>query len=212
MKRKTIVLVAAILAIFLAAPVVLSAQGLPAPIQQAYNRVSRDYYFRAVGYARRANTAVSRNAAIINVRGLLANTLGSLVEARGIDHITSLEINDCPITLAFFDEAITLAARARLLGAEVIEEYRRADGNHWETWVVMVLPRAIASEEITAASEAAAAYRSSVENHYITINQTNDFYNEFHGDRAGQERSYEAMDKASDDVTGELARALSYVR
>jgi len=54
------------------------------------------------------------------------------------------------------------------------------------------------------------AYYHSTTNNHITINQ--DINNEFHGDRAGQERSAEAMDRASEDATGELARALAYVR
>ena len=53
-------------------------------------------------------------------------------------------------------------------------------------------------------------YHSHVENKAIT--QYNEFYSEFHGDRAGQEQSAAAMDRATDDATGELARALAYVR
>jgi hypothetical protein len=46
----------------------------------------------------------------------------------------------------------------------------------------------------------------------ITIIQHNDFQNTFNGDRAGQKKSAEAMDEAQHDTTGELARALAYVR
>ncbi len=42
------------------------------------------------------------------------------------------------------------------------------------------------------------------------VNQTVNITNEFHGDQAGQKKSAEAMDKASDDATGQLARALRY--
>ena len=41
-------------------------------------------------------------------------------------------------------------------------------------------------------------------------NQQNEIVNHFYGDRAGQQKSAEAMDKASGDLTGELARALAY--
>ena len=57
---------------------------------------------------------------------------------------------------------------------------------------------------------AAASYQSSVVNNNITLYQ--EIYNEFHGDRAGQELSADAMDRATTDATGELARALAYVR
>jgi tape measure domain-containing protein len=43
-----------------------------------------------------------------------------------------------------------------------------------------------------------------------TINQNIEITNEFNGDRAGQEKSSEAMDKATDDITGTLARAMAY--
>lgn len=36
--------------------------------------------------------------------------------------------------------------------------------------------------------------------------------NKFEGDRAGQQKSAAAMDKAAGDSTGEMARALSYAR
>ena len=58
--------------------------------------------------------------------------------------------------------------------------------------------------------EAVSAMASSVSNTYITMYQ--DIFNEFHGDRAGQEKSSEAMGGATEDATGELSRALAYVR
>jgi phage-related protein len=45
-----------------------------------------------------------------------------------------------------------------------------------------------------------------------SVTQNNHFENTFHGDRAGQKRSSEAMNKSANDVTGELARALAYQR
>ena len=36
--------------------------------------------------------------------------------------------------------------------------------------------------------------------------------NKFEGDRAGQQKSAAAMDKAAGDSTGEMARALAYAR
>ncbi len=45
-----------------------------------------------------------------------------------------------------------------------------------------------------------------------SIVQNVEINNEFHGDRAGQQKSAEAMDNASDDCTSELARALAYTR
>ena len=57
---------------------------------------------------------------------------------------------------------------------------------------------------------AAEVLGGSVEYKYIT--QYNEFYSEFHGDRAGQEKSAQAMDGAAEDATGQLARALAYVR
>lgn len=45
-----------------------------------------------------------------------------------------------------------------------------------------------------------------------TVTQNVEINNQFNGDRAGQEKSSEAMDKASDDATGEMARALAFAR
>ena len=58
--------------------------------------------------------------------------------------------------------------------------------------------------------ETVAAATSPVENKYITQNV--EITNQFHGDRAGQQRSAEAMDKAADDATDILARGLAYAR
>jgi len=46
----------------------------------------------------------------------------------------------------------------------------------------------------------------------ITVVQHVDITNTFHGDRAGQKKSTEAMGKAAGDAVGEMARALAYVR
>ena len=54
------------------------------------------------------------------------------------------------------------------------------------------------------ASGSVSSNRSVVQN--VEIN------NQFHGDRAGQEKSSEAMDKASDDSTAAMARALATAR
>lgn len=45
-----------------------------------------------------------------------------------------------------------------------------------------------------------------------TVTQNIEINNQFHGDRAGQQKSSEAMDKATSDSTEELARALQYAR
>lgn len=44
------------------------------------------------------------------------------------------------------------------------------------------------------------------------ITQNVNIDNQFNGDRAGQEKSSEAMDKATDDSTSEMARALQFAR
>lgn len=46
----------------------------------------------------------------------------------------------------------------------------------------------------------------------ISITQNVNIDNQFNGDRAGQEKSSEAMDKATDDSTSEMARALQFAR
>lgn len=45
-----------------------------------------------------------------------------------------------------------------------------------------------------------------------SITQNNYFESTFNGDRAGQQRSSEAMSKSADDATGQLARALAFSR
>ena len=44
------------------------------------------------------------------------------------------------------------------------------------------------------------------------ITQNVNIDNQFNGDRAGQEKSSEAMEKATDDSTSEMARALQFAR
>lgn len=45
-----------------------------------------------------------------------------------------------------------------------------------------------------------------------SVTQNVSINNQFNGDRAGQEKSSEAMDKAADDSTGRMARALAFAR
>ena len=58
--------------------------------------------------------------------------------------------------------------------------------------------------------ETVAATTSSVENKSVV--QNNQFTNQFYGDRAGQQKSAEAMGKAAGDATAFLARGLAYAR
>lgn len=46
----------------------------------------------------------------------------------------------------------------------------------------------------------------------INISQNVEINNDFHGDVAGQQKSSEAMDKATKDTSGELARALAFAK
>lgn len=46
----------------------------------------------------------------------------------------------------------------------------------------------------------------------VTVTQNVEINNQFNGDRAGQQRSAEAMDKASSDATSEMARALAFAK
>ena len=57
---------------------------------------------------------------------------------------------------------------------------------------------------------AAATATANVENKSVTQNV--DITNTFNGDRAGQQKSAEAMEKAAADATGQLARGLAYAR
>ena len=45
-----------------------------------------------------------------------------------------------------------------------------------------------------------------------TVTQNVNIHNQFNGDRAGQQKSSEAMDKAAGDATGEMARALAFAK
>ena len=45
-----------------------------------------------------------------------------------------------------------------------------------------------------------------------TVTQNVNITNQFNGDRAGQQKSSEAMDKAAGDATGEMARALAFAK
>jgi type IV secretory pathway TrbL component len=68
----------------------------------------------------------------------------------------------------------------------------------------------IATMGATPKPETVAAATGNVENKSVTQNV--EITNQFHGDRAGQQKSAEAMDKAADDATGQLARGLAYAR
>ncbi len=61
----------------------------------------------------------------------------------------------------------------------------------------------------TPATAAAAIGASSISKTFV---QTNNFNQQFSGERAIQQRAAKAMEKAADDVTSELARGLSYLR
>jgi tape measure domain-containing protein len=60
--------------------------------------------------------------------------------------------------------------------------------------------------------EAANTYSSYVENRNTTINVEVNQDNDFHGERDVQVQSYEAMDRAADDTTDVLERALTFIR
>jgi len=77
-----------------------------------------------------------------------------------------------------------------------------------ETGNVFGTLKAIAQMGLAANQSTAASAVRSVENKAIT--QNINIINTFNGDRAGQQKSSEAMDKASGDITSELARALAY--
>jgi hypothetical protein len=70
--------------------------------------------------------------------------------------------------------------------------------------------RDIAAMSIIPRPETVAASTSTIEN--ISIVQNVDISNQFNGDRAGQKKSAEAMDRAADDATDILSRALAYAR
>ena len=61
----------------------------------------------------------------------------------------------------------------------------------------------------TPATAAAAIGASSISKTFV---QTNNFNQQFSGERAIQQRAAKAMEKAAGDVTSQLARGLSYLR
>lgn len=61
-------------------------------------------------------------------------------------------------------------------------------------------------------SKATAQGATGSTNNSKTINQKVEINNQFNGDRAGQQKSAEAMDKAADDSTAQMARALAFAR
>ena len=62
----------------------------------------------------------------------------------------------------------------------------------------------VSPDTVSKAGSGSSMSKSVVQN--VNIN------NNFNGDRAGQEKSAEAMEKASDDATGEMARAIAFTR
>ena len=79
-----------------------------------------------------------------------------------------------------------------------------------ETGNIFQTLKDIAMLGMTPRPETLAAAASSIENKSIIQNV--EINNKFEGDRAGQQKSAEAMDKAADDATGILARGLAYAR
>ncbi len=66
------------------------------------------------------------------------------------------------------------------------------------------------AQNATASPATAQSMVTSTTNRNIT--QNNYFESTFNGDRAGQQRSSEAMSKSANDATGQLARALAFSR
>ena len=96
-----------------------------------------------------------------------------------------------------------LTAIVSTVGAEVtgaITAFASSSGSILETIV-----------RASAASPETAAAVGNTTNVY-NITQNVNIRNEFNGDRAGQEKSSVAMDKAAGDATGEMARALKFAR
>ena len=54
--------------------------------------------------------------------------------------------------------------------------------------------------------------RTAMGSNSVSVVQNVNINNKFEGDRAGQQKSAAAMDKAAGDSTGEMARALAYAR
>ena len=67
----------------------------------------------------------------------------------------------------------------------------------------------LAKTQVVSAGTAAIAGNSSISK---SIVQNIQISNQFNGDRAGQQKSSEAMEKASSDATSEMARALAFTR
>ena len=68
----------------------------------------------------------------------------------------------------------------------------------------------MAKANVVSAGTAQGVAGSSTSNR--TVTQNVNITNQFNGDRAGQEKSSAAMDKASDDATSQMARALAFAR
>jgi len=166
MKRKSIVFVAAVATIFLAAPVALSA-AMPASIAQARDNARMGGAVVAVGDARFQNPVASRAAAIASARGGITAALEAIVNYGADLQIDALEVNDCAITRMVFSQTINTVAESRLLGAMVIEEYTASDGRHW---AVMAISMANATTEIRNAAETAAQEISNAAGPAVLLN------------------------------------------
>lgn len=81
---------------------------------------------------------------------------------------------------------------------------------HAETGNIFQTLKDIAMMGLAPKPKTVAAVTSSVENKSVVQNV--EIKNQFNGDRAGQQKSAVAMDKAADDATGIMARGLTYLR
>jgi len=153
MKRKSIVFVAAVTAIFLAAPTALFA--MPGEVRTAFNEAQEDDQVVATGVSEVRHLSTARRIATLDARERIAGELNLIVDTwHRIENQNTLAYGDEILdeTEQWFGHIAQTISRAEFSGARVIFEYRASDGHYW---VVMSMPRATAEAVIVSAATSA---------------------------------------------------------
>ena len=126
--------------------------GIPAFVRDAVRNTPEDALV-GIGTANMAIIGMSRTIATARARADISRQLDSIVRTMISDYMAGSEID--PSVSVSFQESMTLVlSESRILGASVVDEDLTASGDYW---VVVMLTRNNAAQEIAAATESASA-------------------------------------------------------
>jgi len=122
-----------------------------------------------IGTARLATISMSRTLAQTRARADISRQLNTIVRDMVTDYMATAETD--PQAALSFQEVITVAiSESRLQGASTVDEDMMADGQYW---VVVMLSRSNAAQEIASASESASRLQPGFDHAMRAIDRMN---------------------------------------